>query len=360
MKSKTIIIQSQTNKSGRGILTLYEEDDLLKCKLRLYNTEKLNNFCRLGVYHNNQVYSANLLEKCGVYESSLVGEFNLSSDFYTAIVDTANENRVLLAGGTYNGCYFEDSSVITNELNQNNTNTMLDMHQNNENTAKDVDNVNKQTNLESNYQTHCPTDCNKCASCVYKEFFYNSQINENVNNIAENYNAKENSNIAHLSGEIKAHTPLKAQNSTNLTSPLKTQNSESMHTQQPVDLQTKADAQNLNTTTEEINETMLSSLIPQFNYVFENYPPNTELNSLIENGKFVEINEADESYSIGAIYEQDKMKYICYAIKCNYNATPPKELGEHYQWLPSDAEDPLSEGYYIVYQDAEDLKILEV
>lgn len=359
MKSKTIIIQSQTNKSGRGILTLYEEDDLLKCKLRLYNTEKLNNFCKLGLYHNNQVYSANLLEKSGVYESSLVGEFNMNNDFYTAIVDTSNENRVLLSGGTYNGCYFEDSSVITNELSQTDMNIseMVDIHQNNLNLAENVDNLNTQDNLESNYPIHCPTDCNKCASCVYKEYFYNHENNPNCNNgLTYNQNSE---NTTCLSDEVKANTPLKAQNNENSH----TQQPAELQTHQPLDLQTKADAQNLNnqqSTTEEINETMLSSLIPQFNYVFENYPPNTELNSLIENGKFVAINEAGESYSIGAIYQQDKMKYICYAIKCNYNTTPPKELGEHYQWLPTDGEDPLSEGYYIVYQDATDLKILEV
>ena len=359
MKSKTIIIQSQTNKSGRGILTLYEEEDLLKCKLRLYNTEKLTNNCKLGLYHNNQVYSANLLEKSGVYESSLVGEFNLSNDFYTAIVDTANENRVLLSGGTYNGCYFEDSSVITSELSQTDMNIseMADIHQNNLNLAENVDNLITQNNLESNYPIHYPTDCNKCASCIYKEYFYNHENNPHGNNgLTYNQNSE---NTTFLSGEVKANTPLKAQNNENSH----TQQPADLQTHQPLDFQAKADAQNLNnqqTNSEEINETMLSSLIPQFNYVFENYPPNTELNSLIENGKFVEINEAGESYSIGAIYQQDKMKYICYAIKCNYNATPPKELGEHYQWLPTDSEDPLSEGYYIVYQDAEDLKILEV
>ena len=84
------------------------------------------------------------------------------------------------------------------------------------------------------------------------------------------------------------------------------------------------------------------------------------MNKLIENSKFVKIGEDGEQYSIGAIYANDQIKYICYAIKCNYNSPVPEELGKNYQWLPLDQEDPLSEGYYIVYQDAVDLKIVEI
>ena len=52
--------------------------------------------------------------------------------------------------------------------------------------------------------------------------------------------------------------------------------------------------------------------------------------------------------------------YMCYAVKSNYNSTPPDELGNNYQWLPLDKEDPLSDGYYLVFQDATDFKILEL
>ena len=102
---------------------------------------------------------------------------------------------------------------------------------------------------------------------------------------------------------------------------------------------------------------MLQKIIPQFDYIFKNYSPNDELNKLVENGKFVKMEGGD--YSLGAIYESDQIKYICYAVKCNYNTPAPSEIGEHYQWLPLNSTDPLSEGYYIVFQDAEDLKIIE-
>ena len=110
MKSKTIIISS--DHSGRGILTITEEGDLLKCKLRLYNVERLSASCRLGLYHNEQVYTANLINRGSVYESSFAGNFDMSLDFYSAIIDIEKNNKVLLAGGTYAGYFYDDSSVF--------------------------------------------------------------------------------------------------------------------------------------------------------------------------------------------------------------------------------------------------------
>jgi hypothetical protein len=84
------------------------------------------------------------------------------------------------------------------------------------------------------------------------------------------------------------------------------------------------------------------------------------LTTLIPNSKFVKINENQEQYSIGAIYQDNEMKYICYAVFKTYNTPAPEEIGKHYQWLPIDNQDPLSDGYYIVFQDTTDLKIVEL
>lgn len=286
MKSKTLILSSQENnyKSGRGILTLFQDDDLLKCRLRLYNISHLNKHCKLGIYHNKEVFSANMIERNNVYESSFVGDFDIEQDFYCAIIDTSRDNSVLLAGGTYSGCYFNDFSVFDNTETQSNTIT------------------------QACEESCCNDDINdKCKTCKYKEFFYS--YNKEQDEISETNIQTETQNIE------------------------ETQNNA---------------------------YTILKSITPQFKYIFENYNSNEELTSLIPNSKFVKIQENSEEYSIGAIYEEDNIKLICYAIKCNYNSNPPEELGKHYQWLPLDKEDPLSEGYYIVFQDSKDLKILKI
>ena len=290
MKSKTIIINSEksvSSRSGRGILTLFQEYELLQCRLRLYNVEKLSKYCKIGIYHKEQVYSANLLEKNGVYESSLVGNFNIDEDFYAAIIDTNNNNQVILSGGTYAGFYFNDTSVFNQESKLN----------------EPLQNKERENNC---------VNCEKCKNCKYKEFFFNSQQLENFT-------------------------------------------TETVSTQD--------EQKDLETTESEIeykNHSILESIIPQFNYIFENYNPDEELNSLLPNAKFVKINNDKDHYSIGAMYDNDTIKYICYAVKCDYNVPAPEELGEHYQWLPIDKEDPLSEGFYIVFQDAKDLKILKL
>ena len=80
MTSKTIIISSPQGSSERGIITLFQEDDLLRCRLRTYNLKEISKYCKLGIYHCNEVFSANLIEKNGVYESSFVGDFNIEKD----------------------------------------------------------------------------------------------------------------------------------------------------------------------------------------------------------------------------------------------------------------------------------------
>lgn len=112
MKSKTIIL-SGANENGRGIVTLTQEEDFLSVRLRLYNIERLNPHCKIGVYHDGKAYSANLLEKNGAYLSSIVGDFNIDSDFYSAVIDTSDDNKVIVSGGTYGGCFFNDTSVFT-------------------------------------------------------------------------------------------------------------------------------------------------------------------------------------------------------------------------------------------------------
>lgn len=159
MKSKTIIISAQESGSGRGILTLYEEDDLLKCKLRLYGVERLNRYAKIGIYHNDQVYTANLIEREGAYLSSFVGDFDLDGDFYAAIIKTDNNNEVILSGGTYAGFYFNDTSVFDENFEK--------PTQNAQNLSKNEEKTQQNENLDE--------FCSRCAQCKYKEYFYSDK-----------------------------------------------------------------------------------------------------------------------------------------------------------------------------------------
>lgn len=273
--------------NSRAILTLYIEDELLKCRVRTYDMHRLTQYTKIAVYHNNEVTTANMIEKNGVYLSSLVGTYNIDNDFYCAIVDTEHENIPLVAGGSYAGYYYNDTSVFEEKKDTS--------------TLEIVD--------------ECPVEDNfdRCKNCKYKEFFYSQDTLK-------------------ISQESIEEDPIA-----------------------PVPDSTLPEA-----ITNDNKQDILSSLVPQFDYIFEHYPENIELSSLLPGSKFVSIQDGEDSYSVGAIYVEDKLKVLCYAKPTKYNSPVPVELGDHYQWLPLDKEDPLSDGYYIVYQDATTLKILDL
>ena len=323
MKSKTIIISAPEENNTRGILSLFQEDDLLKCRLRVYNLQTISRFCKLGIYHENEVYSANLIQKNSVYESSFVGNFDIDKDFYVALIDTSKNNQVLLAGGTYQGFYFNDNSVF---LDSENFLSTTNQKYNNQLEIEEKKNNLLNENISKNED--CTEDCNKCAKCKYKEFFYS--------------HTEEFSNKNVIVDEVDFNK-IAAQNVLEKTDD---------------DIETET----LKNTEEQKQkvEQLINSIIPQFDNLFASYEQDKDLNSLIENSKFVKICENGEQFSIGAIYEENQIKFICYAVKKETNINPPKELGENYQWLPLDVEDPLSEGYYIVFQDASDLKIIKI
>ena len=336
MNSKTMILQSQTsNKSGRAILTLTKENDLLKTKLRLYSFSALNTNCKLGVFHNNQVYSSNMLFKDGAYISSLVGDFDMDNDFYCAIVDTQNNNEPLLAGGTYGGFYFNDTSVITKNLNNSFSPNKI-MPDACETAFSNPQPLHASEQPCFNTCSNDSTNANPCANCKYKEYFYtqNPVANTQTPNISKS---------AHTSQPV-------AENSQTIAN----QSTQQCQEEDDDKSQTTAPAPNTKTA-----PSIVESLIPQFDYIFKTYPACEQLNSAIENSRFVTITEGSSTYCLGAIYKDDQLQYICYAVPTAYNAPVPQELGEHHQWLPLDPTDPLSDGYHIVFQDAHDLKIVE-
>lgn len=368
MKSKTIIISNEKGK-GRGILSILQDNDLLQCRLRLYNVDRLSKDCRIGVYHNGEVFSGNLLEKQGVYTSSLVGEFNMESDFYVAIINTTTKD-VLLSGGTYAGCYFDDSvdldkKILNQECAEDDSDFCADHFNQEQNKTQsfesdelenDSDKLGKHKNPQDD--SGCVGDC---AHCKYKEYFYSSGGNQQdssrfetkkqpfLNDDGEEKNIEE-------SAEKNAEITVKDKNS-NFDKTEKEQQKTNTCFEENKQISFKDFEEEQNFGQNGVDSGVFEKINRQFEYIFENYPPNEEISELVPNSKFVKMDDVQE-YSIGALFENGKMEYICYAIKCKYNQPAPEELGTNYRWLPLDAEDPLSEGYYLVFQDAKDLKIM--
>ena len=85
-------------------------------------------------------------------------------------------------------------------------------------------------------------------------------------------------------------------------------------------------------------------------HLFESKESDETLENLIEDSKFVKVEneETNDFYSVGIIYENQKPKYICYAIPTDKDCPPPENLAQFAQFLPTSDE----KGYYLMYQDA--------
>lgn len=86
------------------------------------------------------------------------------------------------------------------------------------------------------------------------------------------------------------------------------------------------------------------------------------LNEILPNSKFCKVMFEDGSgyYVFGIIYDDGLPKYLCYGLPSKKESEPPTELSNLYQWLPIDANNEDSDGYYMMYQDASTGKNISV
>ena len=110
----------------------------------------------------------------------------------------------------------------------------------------------------------------------------------------------------------------------------------------------------METITLEENETFYESISNQIENLFNNYPAETNLEELIPNSKWVKIDYENNGnfYVLGLIYEDITLKYICYGVPGQYSNSTPEGLDSYSQWLPTNANNPNGEGYWVMYQDA--------
>lgn len=95
---------------------------------------------------------------------------------------------------------------------------------------------------------------------------------------------------------------------------------------------------------------------PQVDNLFSKSERFVELEEKISDTEWVKVpylSEENDHYIIGKIYSDNEVTHLCYGIPAkNKNAPPPANLEKYCQWLPLDVNDPQSEGYFVMYQDA--------
>lgn len=306
MFCKTIILSNSNNintNSPKGILTLSKQDNKVLGKIRLYNIPTLPTNSKIGLYINENVYTSTIIKKPHHFEFVLDENIDITQSIYCAIIDNSSGSKtVVLEGGSFNGFYFADSPI----------DAVLEAKD--EQLDKEID---KALSIDE-----C-NNCKDCANCEYKKYFYQNQIN---------YNDTSTQNSEGVANNIEMYTDIEEENSTN---PAKNKGDVS---EQP---------------------TFLNEIIYQMDEMFAKYPSDDMLNSIIPDSKFIKV-DGSNPYVLGAIYENKMLKYIAYGVPATYNSLPPADLGKHYQWLPLNPNDVMSDGYYMIYQDATNGTIVEI
>ena len=95
--------------------------------------------------------------------------------------------------------------------------------------------------------------------------------------------------------------------------------------------------------------------------LFEKYPAEENLQRAVENSKWVKIEFAPQKYyTVGLMYEQGKPRYICYGVPAENKEEPPKALKGFCSYLPLSLFDLRGKGYWMMYQDADTGRCVEI
>jgi hypothetical protein len=375
MVCKTIILSNSENLSNnapKGILTLSKDEHQIQGKIRLYNLAPLPQSTKVGLYVNEKVHISPLTYKHNCYTFGIQENIDIEQSIYCALIDTANNKQVLLEGGSFNGFYFTDSPF----------DAILE--------TKD-EQLEQTINKAINDSESCP-NCN-CANCEYKQHFYNNYSNNESQNISNNENSPSQhiKDDAYFNPPIQSNAPKDIFDDTiqsNIVDKLKNeimddlsqssyqfddicndiigaksvQNNNIVNSNkytEPTNTPTYHEQhENLKVENQEQLE-FLNDIIYQLDELLTHNPADELLNSIIPNSKFVKV-ESESSYVLGVIYENKMLKYIAYGVPASYNELPPKDLGQHYQWLPLNPRDVMSDGYFMIFQEALNGNLVEI
>lgn len=96
---------------------------------------------------------------------------------------------------------------------------------------------------------------------------------------------------------------------------------------------------------------------PQLDEMFVRYPAEERLNTIVPNSKWVRVDTEDgDYYVLGVLYDLSTPIFICYGIPGIRTVAPPREIADVCVWLPLSSDKPDGNGFWIIYQSAENGK----
>jgi len=370
---KTILLSpcDQTIYTGmpRGILTIEYNNEILLGKMRLYNLSINPMQSKIGAYINGRVYKADLqpIEK-NLYSFKITNVHIKFDELYFALVENG---KFLLCGGNYSDSivnikdYFTlQEKQVKQPLNETFINNKQETAFQNFNDEQPVSNIEQNIEPLQKNDTKAPS-YDEIAQKDMEDFFMQKEMIDKLRNM-EYQNESNEFDEALYKKEmaqnknyemINEDNPIQDRTQQQIRDPSLHNNQTPQQDQTQQQDQIRDPSQDQQKIQEHKTSAIpfLDNINDQIQELLDNYPTDEQLENIVPDARFVKIedNETDSYYVLGVIYQNDKIKYIAYGVPGTFNSDPPAELQDKSQWLPLDIEDPLSDGYYLIYQDAD-------
>ena len=307
-ESKTLILAS-LNKKEQAILNLKQMGE---SEIKFFNFNNPNKNFALGIKQGDNITKVPLTIKNNLCKFKMPSSLSLQKNILCAVVDVSNAfcPEIILSGSnntTNENMIIEENFVAKKPEDTSNLYT--------QDSLSEIDNL-VQKNLEEDL--NC-TYFDSCSKCKYREAFYNV---ENSNN-SENMVKVSYENI--VSDEQIAN---------------------------------KKEETDLN----KENDNFYEQIKCQIDSLFSKYSEYSALNNIVSNSKWIKINydNGQDFYVLGLIFGDDKVEYISYGVPSQDGNNPPEDIKEFAQWLPVQNLENNYLGFWLVYQNANDGKTINV
>lgn len=309
---KTIFLSNSDKNNGMAILSLELKNNNIFGLLKIYNST-INGDYILGIKFDDKVLKQNVNLRDNTYNFIITDKVSLSSSIGCALIETDGKKFEPILWGNEKNINYKSSIVssLKDSINKLNINKSL---QKNAMSIEEAENKKQET-----FDVYSPIK-----SSEYKD----SQLELSQISLQEE--------IINNQSEIAV-----ASNTASLFESSK----------EEIDNIIESEIDKI----ERGNHKFYDMLSDQLKELFDTYPREYNLSKLIDNSEWVKINSDNDNkyYVVGIIRHKNDIKYICYGVPGNYNIEPPIEMRDYSQWLPADTLNPYSNGYWVMYQDAD-------
>ncbi len=304
LSKKSVVLSGKDNSKQKAVLSMECDGMMLRGKVRLYNfASEPRGIISLGIYHHEKVIKAGLTKVSTMLFSFQTQIEKIPDKFSCAVVNFVGGEPAPILYGTSDGNTSEDifAEVISSLKEATSVQEVEDVLGQygidyDEEEQKEIEKA-----IDDEMAKNDEEACGRCEECKYKKYYM-----EHVTSLTSIAAAEEK-----LESEEKKII--------------------------------------------EEKPSFYSEIKDQIEKLFNENKEEEYLEELIPNSKWVkvEVEDGGDYYVFGLLYEENKLRYVCYGVPGVYQKNPPRELSGYPVWFPLDEGRREGFGYWLTYQDAD-------